>query len=193
MKTWIPTVLFSCLPFVAAQAADETQPHVATSQQVVQAFSGQLKAALQEAIKAGGPIQAIDVCNKNAPAIAASVGAEHGVQVRRTSLKVRSPDNRPDVWETEILQQFEQRLSKGEPIGTLTHAQIVEQNGQRTFRFMQAIGMPPMSDMPCLKCHGEALDPAVASQIKAFYPSDQATGYRVGDLRGAFSISQSLD
>ena len=39
----------------------------------------------------------------------------------------------------------------------------------------------------CLTCHGpvEAIPPEVRAVLRKRYPSDQATGYSVGDLRGA--------
>jgi len=36
----------------------------------------------------------------------------------------------------------------------------------------------------CLKCHGTNIDPKIAETIKKFYPKDQATGFKEGDLRG---------
>jgi hypothetical protein len=40
----------------------------------------------------------------------------------------------------------------------------------------------------CLACHGapERFSPAVEAALQASYPSDQATGYEEGDLRGFF-------
>jgi hypothetical protein len=42
----------------------------------------------------------------------------------------------------------------------------------------------------CLTCHGdrERLAPGVRELLAARYPLDQATGYRVGDLRGMISV-----
>jgi hypothetical protein len=40
----------------------------------------------------------------------------------------------------------------------------------------------------CLACHGETIDPAVAGKIAELYPEDKATGFREGDLRGAFVV-----
>jgi len=41
-----------------------------------------------------------------------------------------------------------------------------------------------------LQCHGarDKLAPGVADALKELYPQDQATGYAVGDLRGAVSV-----
>ena len=44
----------------------------------------------------------------------------------------------------------------------------------------------------CLACHGEQLDSVVKARLETLYPDDQALGYRVGDIRGAFTITQPL-
>ncbi|MFM8269556.1 MAG: DUF3365 domain-containing protein [Pseudomonadota bacterium] len=36
----------------------------------------------------------------------------------------------------------------------------------------------------CLNCHGTHLNPEVKKEISSLYPSDQATGFQVGDFRG---------
>ena len=38
----------------------------------------------------------------------------------------------------------------------------------------------------CVTCHGESLAPDVQERLAERYPTDRATGYRVGDLRGVF-------
>ena len=40
----------------------------------------------------------------------------------------------------------------------------------------------------CLTCHGTELDPAIAAQIAASYPADEATGFAAGDFRGVFWV-----
>ena len=42
----------------------------------------------------------------------------------------------------------------------------------------------------CLTCHGNDIDPELKAQIDAFYPEDRATGFKLGALRGAFTISR---
>ena len=44
----------------------------------------------------------------------------------------------------------------------------------------------------CLSCHGPpgSLDPEVTTALKNLYPQDEATGYRMGDLRGAFVVEE---
>ncbi len=44
----------------------------------------------------------------------------------------------------------------------------------------------------CLACHGEKIDKATAAKLAKLYPKDKARGFKVGDLRGAFTMSKDL-
>ncbi|PWV64795.1 Tll0287-like domain-containing protein [Plasticicumulans acidivorans] len=182
--------LLCCAVLIAAPAfaADEADALVAQSRTAVQSFGGQLKTALSEAIAAGGPVNGIAVCNEKAPGIAAQASAASGLDVARTSLKVRNPGNEPDAWERSMLEQFDARKAAGEPADTLEAHAIVEEDGVRTFRYMKAI---PTAQL-CLNCHGADLKPEVAAKIDALYPQDRARGYAAGDLRGAFTVRKVL-
>ena len=48
--------------------------------------------------------------------IANKVSTAKGMKVARTSLKFRNEKNQPDAWEVAVLEQFEQRKVKGEPV-----------------------------------------------------------------------------
>ena len=41
----------------------------------------------------------------------------------------------------------------------------------------------------CMACHGANVAPSVKQSILKHYPSDQATGFELGELRGAFTLS----
>ena len=144
--------------------------------------------ALGQALKEGGPVQAISVCREKAPALAAEISREEGMSVRRTALKVRNPANAPDAWERNMLEDFKRRLSTGEDGATLEATEVTTMDGKPTLRYMKAITVGE----PCLGCHGEALAPAVAAAIRRDYPQDRATGFKKGDLRGAFSVRLPL-
>jgi hypothetical protein len=115
-----------------------------------------------------------------------------GWEVARTSLKVRNPNNAPDAWETQVLKQFEEKRAKGESPDALVFAETVEEGGEQYFRFMKGIVMPPLEKMPCLKCHGEDLDPKTAAALDQLYPQDKARGYKAGQVRGAFTLKKKL-
>lgn len=185
MKRWfLLGVMAAAVPGFAADDAER----VAASRAAVKDFMGTLQGELQAAMKAGGPTNAIEVCNKKAPAIAQEVSKAKGFHIARTSLKTRNPDNAPDAWERKVLEDFEARKRAGEDPTKLEHHEVVTADGKQTFRYMKAI---PTGEL-CLNCHGEKLDPKVSETLKRLYPKDQATGFKVGDLRGAFTISQPL-
>ncbi|MBF0354018.1 MAG: DUF3365 domain-containing protein [Alphaproteobacteria bacterium] len=167
-----------------AQDADALKSQAA---QNTAAFGDALKEELVGALNAGGPIAAIGACNEKAPAIAKAKSQE-GWRVGRTSLKLRNTGNTPDAWEQATLAEFEARKAKGEPAAQLAKAEIVTENGQKTFRFMKAIPTAPL----CLSCHGAEIKPEVAAKLDALYPKDKARGFAEGDLRGAFTLSKKL-
>jgi len=137
----------------------------------------------------GGPINAISVCNLSAPAIANTYSVSRGWDVGRTSLKVRNPANAPDAWERSVLESFEERKTAGEDPAKMEYHEVVRQDGVKQLRYMKAI---PTAQL-CLACHGESVDSITRTRLEKLYPEDQALGYKAGDIRGAFSISQPLD
>ena len=166
----------------------EPSVEVTEARDLVKEFFTTLKGQLQAAMKAGGPVTAIEVCNVQAPAIAASLADKSGWEVGRTSLKLRNPANNPDVWEQAVLEQFDARKAAGEVLEKMEFYEVVDADGDKTFRYMKAI---PTGEV-CLKCHGTEIDPQVQAELQRLYPSDEATGYSLGDIRGAFTLSKPL-
>ncbi|HEC84104.1 MAG: DUF3365 domain-containing protein [Candidatus Parabeggiatoa sp. nov. 2] len=155
----------------------------------IKEFVGSLQSELKAAMKKGGPINAISVCHTKAPQIRAQFSHKKaGFEIARTSLKPRNADNAPDEWEKTVLEQFEKRKAQGEDPKTLEFHQVVETNGQRQLRYMKAI---PTAEV-CLLCHGATIAPDIQAKLKELYPDDKATGFKVGDLRGAFSITETM-
>ncbi len=184
------------IPFLslglAFSANADMNQHKMEAKKITGAFFNELKGELGKGMKAGGPVTAIGICNAVAPALAAKHSKETGWEVARTSLKLRNPANAPDAWETKVLKQFEDRRAKGEGPDTLAYAEKVEEGGQEYFRFMKGIVMPPAEKMPCLKCHGENIDPKTAAKLDELYPQDKARGYKAGQVRGAFTLKKKL-
>ena len=155
---------------------------------MVKKFAGTLKGELQAAIGKGGPSHAVPVCNVRAPEIADELSQAPQWSVGRTSHKLRNPDNAPDHWESTVLFDFLRRAAAGESLKTMEKVERVESNGRQTWRYMKAI---PVGEV-CLTCHGSNIDPALKAEIDAHYPLDNATGFSVGELRGAFTITKTL-
>jgi hypothetical protein len=153
-----------------------------------QALASRLMSALQASLKEGGPTAAISVCRDQAPKIASEVSKEKSCIVRRTSLKTRNPKNSPDPWERRVLEAFQKQVADGKDPAGLEFSEVVREGGAPVLRYMKAI----TAGGPCLACHGRSLAPEVSAALHAAYPEDRATGYEGGDLRGAFSVRQSL-
>lgn len=155
----------------------------------IKALGAELKATLQSTMKSDGPLKTISVCNVKAPELAKKVSGEKSMEVGRTSLKTRNKLNAPDAWELSVLEQFEHRKAEGEPLKTIEYSEITQHNGNRVFRYMKAI---PTGDV-CLVCHGEQIPPNLSAELNKLYPDDQATGFRKGDIRGAFTAIKVLE
>lgn len=51
----------------------------------------------------------------------------------------------------------------------------------------------PMKEQPCAACHGTSIAPEVKDKLAELYPTDKATGFKPGELRGAILVSWSVD
>ncbi|MFW5876109.1 MAG: Tll0287-like domain-containing protein [Myxococcota bacterium] len=142
-------------------------------------LGGTLKARLRKAMGEGGPPQAIDVCADEAQALTHRVAEETGVQVGRSSLRLRNPDNAPPDWVEGWLREKGERPAEG----VQGVARVDDVAGEKRARVIAPIAV----EGPCVSCHGprEDLPESVVQVLEREYPQDQAVGYAVGDLRGA--------
>ena len=174
----------SC-PLLATAAEEAMWPEwVGKSRELSTQLGKELKAELGAAIEKGGPVAAIEVCRSRAPAIAARLSAESGARVGRTALKVRNAGNAPDDLERAVLEQFAGDLAAGRVDGPLEAAFEIKREGGIERHYMRAIPTEAL----CLTCHGETLAPELAAAIARDYPNDLATGFKLGELRGAFRV-----
>lgn len=175
---------------LAATAGDAgKKAAVAEAKAITKEFGGALKARLKAAMKEGGPINALDVCKKEATPIAEKVAKEKNALVSRVSLKNRNPDNVPNDWQKAVLEDFDARATKGENVKKMGFAQIVEQDEKKQLRFMKAL---PTGGL-CLNCHGSSIEADVQTKLTELYPHDKATGYEKGQVRGAVVVIKELD
>ena len=167
----------------------DTDAEITRAKGAIRQFAGALQVELKTAMQAGGPVTAIGVCNTQAMPITAKVAAEQGMQLSRVSLKNRNPANAPNEWQVSVLEGFDRQKAAGKDITKLAWSETVNVYGSQEFRFMKAI---PTGEL-CLKCHGSRLEPEVGQILAELYPEDRATGYREGDIRGAFVVTRKLD
>lgn len=150
----------------------------AASEALVTTLGSQLKGALQS----GGPVAAISFCKEVAiPMTEATSGRFAGVTIRRTTLQPRNPANAPDATDREILEQWIAEMGEKEEA---PEPRVIWEDG--TARYYR----PLLIAEVCLNCHGDAsgFPPELASILAESYPEDEATGYALGDLRGAIRV-----
>jgi hypothetical protein len=152
----------------------------------------QLGGRLKQEMEANGPEAAVSVCKQIAPQIAADLSRQTGWKVGRVGTRARNAaSGTPDAWDERALAVFAARMKQGEKPDAMEFAEVLTApSGERTLRYAKAIALQPM----CVTCHGapEGIAQGVRARLQADYPLDRATGYGVGDLRGAVVIARPL-
>ncbi len=189
MKKLFVTALVAMIGLpVSGAFAQDTDKLSMEARAIIKKFVPHLKGTLIAAMKKGGPVNALDVCKTKALPLTRNASKSSGWNVGRTSLKLRNPSNRADSWERAVLKEFEAKKAAGADPKKLEKFEIVDANGKKMFRYMKAIP----TGKACLHCHGTDLKPAVKDKLTALYPLDKATGFKPGDIRGAFTLSKEL-
>lgn len=171
---------------VAGNAFAQETPWLPEARSVAGAVPPKLLQVLSDQIAQGGLASAVAVCNEKAPQMAKAASEQTGWAIRRVSLKNRNPKAVPDAWEREALEEFDRRAAAGEDIGKLEKFATVDVDGRPSYRYMKAL---PTQQL-CLSCHGSnaAIPADVADKLHTLYPNDKATGYALGQVRGALTI-----
>ena len=157
----------------AEESASGTDSRQRVAVEAKDALFTALSSRLMEVLQSKGPAAAIEVCSQEAVEIAQRVGQERGVQIGRTSFKLRNPANAPRDW---VKPYVEQRIDSPQSL-TL-------ENGNHGSLF------PIRLVVKCLMCHGGPDDmlEQVSEELAKRYPDDEATGFTQGDLRGWFWV-----
>ncbi|MGM0943843.1 MAG: Tll0287-like domain-containing protein [Bacteroidota bacterium] len=139
---------------------------------------------LQNAIAERGVTGAIAFCNVQALPILEKVSDEYNVEIRRASNRYRNPSDQPTEMELQILETYEYNVENN--LESTPNLQKIE-NGD-AYLYSKAIIIPGGL---CLSCHGDPtkdIDAQTLQKLEELYPEDKATGHKVGDLRGMWSI-----
>jgi hypothetical protein len=186
---------FAALALAAAlatpAAADDTARYLDEGRALARSLQSQLAPLLMKEINERGPDGAIGVCTTIAPSVASDLSRRNGVKVSRVSLRTRNPVlGTPDAWEQKVLAEFDRRAAAGEKPDAIEFGEVVTEPAGKSWRYMKAL---PVMEL-CTNCHGpaEALAPAVKARLQAEYPHDRATGYSVGQIRGAVTVKRPL-
>ena len=151
--------------------------------EAAKALLGSLGSKLKAAMKSGGPENALEVCRQAAIPSTTNVSQRFkGLRISRISTKPRNPANAATVLDRMVLETWASKLALGDE--TLTD--VVHQNSGGKSVFFRPIRIKAV----CLKCHGDSsqFSSGLSVKLAKFYPQDKATGYKLGELRGAFKV-----
>jgi PAS domain S-box-containing protein len=111
------------------------------------------------------------------------VAKDLGYRIHQVSDRYRNPENAPDPFEAEALRTFRENPESREKFAITTVA------GESVFRYLKAFS----ADTSCLECHG--LPENAPAFIRELFPqaTDQAYGYRLGEVIGAASVTIPMD
>jgi hypothetical protein len=147
-----------------------------------------VRGLLMQEIQKGGFASAVRVCSELAQEMTTRFSTQTRHYLRRVSLRYRNPKNVPDIYETRLLQELD-RLNREKRLPE-EYVEVVEESGKLWLRYMKPLPVGPL----CITCHGpkENIPLEVQAILKDRYPDDRATGFLVGDLRGAISVKIAL-
>jgi len=141
----------------------------------IDGFMGTLKPTLKSALKQDKTQEiAMGACSSMAMQMTNDYNnVSPNAKVRRTALKYRNPANKPDATDKEVMYRL-QAVNDGKPVA-------VDIGG--TYRVYKPLKMKSS----CLLCHGSTtqISPKVLKMIRTKYPHDLATGFKLGEFRGA--------
>lgn len=191
MKSSILILMVVSTLAACVDPAIKSERYLEDSRKTAQSFMTKLSGTLKQQIETGGIESAIPVCQQIAPAIAAEYSHQDKL-VKRVSTKPRNmSQGTPDQWELQALQVFDAAIKADAKATNVEKSEIVKDVDGHYYRYAKAIRVQPL----CLNCHGQDKDiqPGVRAVLAQYYPADIATGYQLGDLRGAISIKQKLN
>ena len=139
---------------------------------------------MKKRMKAGGAVEALDFCSKEAYNLTQKVnnGLKKGVTVKRISMHFRNPANEPKGNEAKVLEALE----KLKDANIILPKMVVEKVDANTYKYYKPL---VIKKKLCLKCHGDVKNNTLKEAITKKYPADKATGYKMGDLRGAVVVT----
>lgn len=162
--------------------SENIDPQITQGKEIIYGTIDVLTHELKQAMRRGGVKEAVPYCNTQAISLTEKMAKKYHAEVRRTSLKNRNPQNKPNAQETAIIAQYEQEMTMGKKL----QPKLTKLADGRTM-----FNAPILTRAVCLNCHGVVGQQVSKSNyqiIQSLYPQDKATGYKVAELRGIWSV-----
>jgi hypothetical protein len=114
-------------------------------------------------------------------------GSPRAVSVKRTSLRVRDPQNAPDAAERAVLEFYQKAFASGGAVPEMLVQNVTPPGQPPEVRIYRPLSTRPL----CLVCHGpvKRLSPGVRQALEHLYPQDAAVDYAANEWRGLVRVS----
>ncbi len=135
-----------------------------------------VKPALMGALKTDKTgIEGMEMCSVSAIEMGKKYNASlpKDSSIRRTALKYRNPNNKPDATDVVVMEKLKSDNSFKKPL-------VVDMGDN--YRVYKALPV----HKPCLVCHGDTktMSPSMLKIIKEKYPNDLAVDFKEHEFRG---------
>jgi hypothetical protein len=160
------------------EAPAEMRYAIARADLIVASMQDALLRELTTALDIGGPAHAVRSCHIDVIGITQRIGRQEGVAAGRTSDRLRNPTNAPRPWAAPLVA-----ANAGRPVHDVEGFAVDLKDKVGVLR--------PIAERPmCAACHGapDRIAPEVRTDIADRYPSDRATGFTEGEIRGWFWV-----
>ena len=182
--------LFSCVKDQNFHSNEEVEMYKLSDIDLVQPVAmdaietaaAEMSYALSSTINKAGVKEAIEYCNLNANDLIKTIAEDYGVEIKRTSLKLRNHSNKPSKDEKLVLDFY----AKQESLGKACKGEMSKVDG--IYKYYHPIYVSEN----CTQCHGiagESLHKKAAKKLAALYLNDNAQDYHTGDLRGMWVVT----
>ena len=147
----------------------------------------QYKNTLIQGLQHNNLKKALKYCNKEVEQLITKDN-EKGFAVKRVSLRPRNKNNYPNLYEKEILENFNKLSLKDNKSLVFEHSEIIKDENNNKFVYIKAIRIKEV----CLNCHGSNINDDLKKEIQKLYPDDKAIDYKLNDIRGAFVMYRNI-
>jgi len=173
---------------VTVPESRDVKNEIKIAEKAAQDLMNQLGETLMKTVDVSGFANTVSICNYWAPVYSKRITDQYEEirSIKRTSMKVRNNNNKPDKYEIEALAYFVEPLEEGVEKPEY-YVQRVNSPTDSFLKYYKPIYIKEL----CLNCHGpqNLISPEVIHKIKSTYPDDAATGYFIDDFRGLISVT----
>lgn len=161
----------------------ERKEYTLKGKEIAEATAKNLVTNLSQKMESSSITEAVPFCNTMAHPLMEEIEKKYDVEIKRTSLSIRNNENIPTEGEQIILNQYKNSFLNNDTLKPIVN---LDNTGKPHFY------APILLQKKCMTCHGtvgQEVTIQTDSIIRSYYPDDNATGFKEGDLRGIWSIT----